>query len=662
MKYIYILFFMLIHLYAGSQSLPLLFDFENPPNFLPQFWTVHPNLSGVNGRVEIYNDPSTGNYAALLSKVNDSGGLTQSAIDLKLNTLSWAGREVDFSFDFRYFFDETQYYDAIFMSDNGGISFTRVIALQPSRWCENSWMSFPVFDFNALLVNNGLSYSANFIIRFSHEGTGDFNTAGDEDGLLIDNIRFAVRQQLQPAAPPVAENFSSGTLNPAYWRVIRSIPDATNQVLPAGITPTYRAEVVNADAADTDGYSFALGKLYDCGGENNSYIDLHINLQGFENQHLLFSFAFKHYFDETQVGDAILFSDDGGLNFVRAIALDPDRWNNYQYGWFQPFVLSEMLEQLDLDYSEHFVIRFQQLGTGDFNTVGDEDGMFLDDVRVWALPTVEYKRPPFCDDFENSDFDSHWRFGTATLDPVSRQAINGTNPAHFAARSLTWGVNNSVGLALGNRYDNDNDEFTLTRADLHLDFSAINDPVLSFSIRNYYNELQAEDGLYLSVDGGSTFTKIYTFNWSSLTNNAYTTISLPLDQVAGNYQLDLSSSSVLRFQTYGTGDFNTVGDEDGIILDNLCINGVIVADESPASDQSIRLWPNPVAEQLQLALPFAGQLIIQLTDVQGREVFRREVQAAESVYTLDVRSLPAGLYWLQLRHPQGVLYHKLVKQ
>jgi hypothetical protein len=644
---------------AGSQSLPLLFDFENPPVFQPQFWTLHPNLSGSNGRIEIVNDPDTGNYYAVLSKQNDSGGMTQSAIDLKLNISSWAGLEVDFSFDFNYFFNETQFNDAVFMSDNGGVSFKRVLAMQPSRWCQDKWMRFPAFDFNALLANNGLSYSSNFVIRFVQEGTGDLNSSGDEDGLLLDNIRFDVRQPLQPATLPLAESFATGELNPFHWRIMRSIPNPADQILPAGITPSYYVSIINGDAVDNDNYSLALGKIHDCGGETSSYLDLHLNLLNMEDQQLLLSFAFKHFYDETQFADALWLSDDGGQNFVRGIALEPSRWENNIYGSFQSIWLNQLIDSRGLSHSSNFVIRFNQIGTGDFNTSGDEDGMIIDDVRIDVLAPVTYKLPPFCDNFENSDYEAHWRFGTAEL-TSSGQATNGTNPASLAGQLAFRGVEESVGLALGNRYDSE--ENSLVRADMHVDFNLLRNAVLSFALFNHYNENQAQEGLYLSIDGGDNFTKIYTFDWPAISNNNYTLITLPLDVIAANNGLSLSAETILRFQYYGAGDFSTSGDEDGMILDNVCISGIVVADDSPSLDERLQLWPNPVVDLLQLALPTAEKLVIRLTDAQGREVLRQELREAVSTHSLDMRRLPAGMYGLQLQHSQGTVYRKLIKQ
>lgn len=644
---------------AGSQSLPLLFDFENPPVFQPQFWTLYPNLSGSNGRVEIVNDPETGNYHAVLSKQNDSGGMTQSAIDLKLNISSWDGQQVDFSFDLNYFFSETQYNDAIFMSDNGGVSFRRVLAMQPSRWCQDKWMRFPVFDFSALMANNELNYSSNFVIRFVHEGTGDLSTSGDEDGLLLDNIRFNVRQPLQPATPPFAESFAAGELNPSYWRVMRSIPNPADQILPAGITPSYYVSIINGDAVDNDNYSLALGKIHDCGGETSSYLDLHLNLLNMEDQQMLLSFAFKHFTDETQFADALWLSDDGGQSFERVVALEPSRWRNNTYGSFQSFWLNQLINSTLLSYSSNFVIRFNQYGTGDFSTSGDEDGMIIDDVRIDTLAPVTYKLPPFCDNFESSGYEPHWRFGTAELDSSGR-ATNGTNPASLAGRLAFRGVEESVGLALGNRYDSE--ENSLVRADLHVDFSSVSNAVLSFALFNHYNENQAQEGLYLSIDGGDNFTKIYTFDWPAISENNYTLLNLPLEAIAANNGLSLSAETILSFRYYGAGDFSTAGDEDGMILDNVCISGIVVADDSPSLDESLQLWPNPVVDLLQLALPTAEKLVIRLTDAQGRELHRQELREAVSTYSLDMRGLPAGMYGLQLQHSQGSVYRKIIKQ
>ena len=86
-------------------------------------------------------------------------------------------------------------------------------------------------------------------------------------------------------------------------------------------------------------------------------------------------------------------------------------------------------------------------------------------------------------------------------------------------------------------------------------------------------------------------------------------------------------------------------------------NTVGVEEFESQLQSALRVGPNPANEQVHVALvlPDGYQLdgLVQaiLVDAQGKEVFRQSVNnsATELRSDIDVRSLPAGLYYLHLR-------------
>ncbi|HMN04951.1 MAG TPA: T9SS type A sorting domain-containing protein [Flavobacteriales bacterium] len=73
-------------------------------------------------------------------------------------------------------------------------------------------------------------------------------------------------------------------------------------------------------------------------------------------------------------------------------------------------------------------------------------------------------------------------------------------------------------------------------------------------------------------------------------------------------------------------------------------HGTATKDEALGAGVSI--WPNPASSELHVALPFTpqGPLDVQLVDASGRRVSARVVTYGAGMLTLDVRTLPSGLW------------------
>ncbi len=418
---------------------------------------------------------------------------------------------------------------------------------------------------------------------------------------------------------------------------------------------------------DGDNYSLFLGKWHDgCGAQNWSWADLHLNLSGLEDKDLDFSFWFKYFHDEDQFQDGTWFSDDGGETFTPkpVISLQPDRWANLLYGKFQTFDLDELIEKHGLSFSEDFVIRFWQVGTGDWDTSGDEDGLFIDGINIEVVPPVIYKNVSFCDDFEvDSVFEKHWRYGYAELDDDG-VPINGTTPSAFTG-SYAWGAGNRA-LLVGKF--NDSNGATLSKSDLHLDITNVTKVTLSFAFVDYYNEPQAEEGIWISTDGGANFyeERIYEFPDYPNNNIGFNSLDVPLSDLAAAKGIVLTNKTVLRIQQSGTGDFDTSGDEDGIVLDNVCVSGISAVVEA-MPPLSLDIFPNPVQNVLHLqwkAEHASDLVVVRVFDLTGKNVgsyfFEGRGQMRE--VELDASTLPAAAYFLHVQTSLGQASRFFIKE
>ena len=78
---------------------------------------------------------------------------------------------------------------------------------------------------------------------------------------------------------------------------------------------------------------------------------------------------------------------------------------------------------------------------------------------------------------------------------------------------------------------------------------------------------------------------------------------------------------------------------------------------------SISLFPNPVANELRLDIPFTGKVNIEVYNSTGQKVLEKiQVNAIEKHLSLDVSMLNGGLYFIQLSGGGRILQTRFVKQ
>jgi len=117
----------------------------------------------------------------------------------------------------------------------------------------------------------------------------------------------------------------------------------------------------------------------------------------------------------------------------------------------------------------------------------------------------------------------------------------------------------------------------------------------------------------------------------------------------------------------GTGTPGPI--ENGLIHTNLDFfirNQIIVnTDDIPSEAGSMRLYPNPTSNLVQLELNgVSGQAELYVHDVNGRTLYQQSLPQVIDGYlhSLDVSRLPNGLYYVQLVGEDGVVTRELVVQ
>lgn len=76
------------------------------------------------------------------------------------------------------------------------------------------------------------------------------------------------------------------------------------------------------------------------------------------------------------------------------------------------------------------------------------------------------------------------------------------------------------------------------------------------------------------------------------------------------------------------------------------------------SPSSVNIFPNPATTSLSINLTDESSATIQLLNSTGKELSN---QTIGSQSTLDITTLPQGMYWLKVSTPKGYLVRKIVK-
>ncbi len=382
--------------------------------------TVRPNLgSGFQSQ-----------YGIIMGK-NCDENFQANALDLHLNLSGQTN--VKLTFDIYSAKDESNDLDAIFFSDDGGLTFKRVFLLNPGNWCSESWGKFPPLNVDELASKYGLSFTSKFVIRFQQYDNADFNDAfgqGERDGFTLDNIRvFSAPISFQSV--PFTDDFLTNVLGPQWsWEFAdkSSAPDTV-------VTRIDNLMRLVAGGPTGSQYAIQMGKDCEGNGFNSNALDLHLNLALTTNVNLTYKIFNRG--EEQHIQDSIFFSNDGGKKFRGVESLD---WSTIpQSQWVQKSLnISNLANAIGVSLTDSFVVRFQQFDNADFFdgfSQGDADGIYLDEFSVTGTPVTGIKS------LINSDVVIYPNPATSSLTIQSQNPIQSMELTDLAGHILSVNSN-----------------------------------------------------------------------------------------------------------------------------------------------------------------------------------------------------------------------------
>lgn len=151
-----------------------------------------------------------------------------------------------------------------------------------------------------------------------------------------------------------------------------------------------------------------------------------------------------------------------------------------------------------------------------------------------------------------------------------------------------------------------------------------------------------KDGLYLGMDYGVYYIDNTFTEWQPYSNM--------LPNVVINEMEINTVTRTLYAGTYGRGLWasplveRTVGIEDA------------------SYNEKVEMYPNPASSEVFIRAPRNSEGTIKVFDVTGKLLIHEHNAVLKDTYTLDISSIPAGIYFIRLNTAEGMAVKKIIKK
>lgn len=266
--------------------------------------------------------------------------------------------------------------------------------------------------------------------------------------------------------------------------------------------------------------------------------------------------------------------------------------------------------------------------------------------EVNAQPTY-YAPVPYYTGFENNAIDSNW-YTSSSLAGGRIQVWSNSSFASAATPNGNYWLGMDIAPPAGT--------YILNDAWLGLNALGASNLHLRFWWSEWNDETEPQDGIYLSNDGGTTFTKVIDLNGASFTDLTWRSYDYNLDSMNTAHGLSYTANYVIKFSQYDNYYFS--GGNDGFLFDEISIDQP-TSIRKIASDKLV-IYPNPATSQLHVnfgkTLDFAS---IKIKNMLGETISEHEYKnCSTAAIKLDAET---GIYFLELTSKEGVQLIKFSK-
>lgn len=317
-------------------------------------------------------------------------------------------------------------------------------------------------------------------------------------------------------------------------------------------------------------------------------------------------------------------------------------------------------------------------------TIGCAGDFNVDYMNVYAARCHQsgYAKLPYFTTFNSGILDDYWLL--QSNNEFGRARLTNLHGPYSGAYHLVMDANT-------------NNRDAINQSDLRVDLSNCTNVTLYFRWKEFNDEDNTEDGVYLSDDGGENFVKIHSLTGAAY--NTWTAVSLDIDNLASLNGLSLSEESIIRFQQRD----NYTATSDGIAIDYVYVYGcsntpapmladvrtdqalgdvpsvyrgsTINIDDATSTVTSlsqldkgvgVTVFPNPADDQINIqleAFEVDRDLTIELVNMLGATQYSsvHSIQnGSRDLVQLQVEQLPAGVYTVVIKDKARVLAHQQV--
>lgn len=176
---------------------------------------------------------------------------------------------------------------------------------------------------------------------------------------------------------------------------------------------------------------------------------------------------------------------------------------------------------------------------------------------------TNYAAVPYSTGFESGTLDANWYTTASSTD--GRIQIWDSN-------TLTWGGNTATAHTGTMWLGMDNSPggtFVTTESWMGLDLAGTNNKRLQFWWSEWNEETHPQDGIYISDNGGTAFTKVLDLNGPSYTDLQWYQFDMSLDSINAVHGLSFTGTYVIKFQQHDNYYF--AGGNDGFLIDDISV-------------------------------------------------------------------------------------------
>ena len=268
---------------------------------------------------------------------------------------------------------------------------------------------------------------------------------------------------------------------------------------------------------------------------------------------------------------------------------------------------------------------------------------------------TNYAAIPYATGFENGTLDNNW-YTTSSSQDGRIQIWNST--------SLIWSGDTAKAhtdsLWLG--MDNDpGGSYVTNEAWIGLNLLGETQVRFSFWWAEWNDETEPEDGIYISDNGGVTFTKVLDLNGASYTDLQWYYFDLNLDSLNNAHGLSFTATYVVKLQQHDNYYF--AGGNDGFLFDDINVESTFVSGISEQEEVKVKIFPNPTADFVNISLSKSNNnYSYKLFSIDGQLIEENNL-INENIIKLNLSNYNAGVYFVNLySNGEMINSQKLFKQ